>query len=261
MLKKFFKSHFLIISIALLLILIITSAIVFSVIKSNKHEKINEYFNENISLLSQPSLDLQDSQLQQSEVENREPLTFTVDIKHETKEGYQMEDGTYVMGEESTKYVIIPSYYKDVSEWTDEEKEAYNKLAQEIAKKVKDDFDNTVAQENQKLQELEEESRKIETSQSKYYNCGVGRIAYNSYTRKYSGNYIAGVTRNYYDDSGYTTSYDERQMEDTSAEDFRNNIYPVLLQIFEQFKNDNTWLEEEVNEYGSNLNEVYHLSD
>ena len=40
MLKKFFKSHFLIISIALLLILIITSAIVFSVIKSNKHEKL-----------------------------------------------------------------------------------------------------------------------------------------------------------------------------------------------------------------------------
>lgn len=73
---------------------------------------------------------------------NTEPLTFRVE-RVEVK----FENGS------GTEYKIVPSYDKDGSEWTKEEKEAYMKAVEEANAMGKADYEAAVAEEERKLEE------------------------------------------------------------------------------------------------------------
>ena len=82
----------------------------------------------------------------QKEINNNEPLTFKVKRIIETTES----------GDTSIGYKIVPSYDKDYSKWTKEEKEAYMKAWEEMSKIAEEDHKRIIEEEEQKLKEAEE---------------------------------------------------------------------------------------------------------
>lgn len=73
------------------------------------------------------------------------PLTFRIEkIEHEDK-----EFGNW------TEYEIVPSYDKDASKWTEEEKAEYDRMLQEVAKMAEADHYEAMEEEKQIMKEIE----------------------------------------------------------------------------------------------------------
>lgn len=103
-----------------------------SVIKDNSIENENVVTNEEVI------------------TNNTEPLTFRVE-----REVVKFENGS------SISYNIVPSYDKDASEWTKEEKEAYMKAVEELYAMGEADHEALLAEEERKLREAELELEKM----------------------------------------------------------------------------------------------------
>lgn len=173
----------------------------------------------------------------------QEELTFTVKRIEANVDG-----GT------SIEYKIIPSYDKDYSQWSKAEKEAYQKALEEIAEMVKDTYKNSVEKEEKIMADIERKLQLEENSWSKYYNFGTNSIAYNSYTKKYKGHISKGGKWN---EQGVYVEKDGRDI-DISREEFRSTVY---YEIIQNIKNDEDSLQSDKDNYLSQLNEIYHLSD
>ena len=173
-----------------------------------------------------------------------EELTFKIE-----KVVIKTEDGN-----EGTEFKIIPSYDKDYSEWTKQEKEAYQRAFEEANRMVKEEYDNRVSEEKQALDNIDKELEKIVNSWSKAYSIGTSTIAYNSYIQKYKGHISNGGKWN---EQGIYVENGGRDIE-VSKEEFRNTIYYELMQ---NIKNDKNSIQSDKDNYLSQLNELYHLSD
>jgi len=91
------------------------------------------------------SLEQTETATQQQE-ETNEPLTFRIEIVEQN----------YPDGSHSKEYKVVPSYEKDFSEWTAEEKKAYDDALKEAARMGKENYDDTVSEEERKLKEAAE---------------------------------------------------------------------------------------------------------
>jgi len=189
------------------------------------------------------------SKEKQQESNKSKPLTFRVERVEEKGENWK-----------GVSYVIVPSYEKDFSQWSKQEKEAYDRAIKESAKMTEEEGRKMQQEEEQNLANAELEVQKIINSWSKDYICGSGVVRYNSYTKKYTGSYDTITTTSTTDSYGATMSennYTTKEFSEISIEDFRNNIYPKILQNLEKHYKDTP----EYNQYKASLNELYHLSD
>ncbi len=183
------------------------------------------------------------------EADNSKPLTFRV-------ERQEVSNGNL----NGVEFVIVPSYDKDFSQWSKEEKEAYDRAIKESAKMTEEEGRKMQQEEEQNLANAELEVQKIINSWSKDYICGGGVVRYNSYTKKYTGSYYTITTTSTTDSYGAIMSennYTTNEFSEISVEDFRNNIYPKILQNLEKHYKDTP----EYNQYKANLNKVYNLSN
>lgn len=220
----------------------------------NKEEEKNVILNNN----EQPS--------ENKSVNTNELLTFRIEKVYSQDDELSVNytKGNQAINNAKSKgieYKIVPSYDKDFSKWTKEEKEAYQKLLEDIREMAEQDY-NTVAQnEKQIMDNLQKEADLIDASWSEYYPCVAGAVAYNSYTKEYKGNYDRDVTITV-DEGGTGYNYDEVHFSDVSAEEFRTVIYPNMLRTYEKLKKYGSYpIPEEEQLYKSNLEKVYHLSD
>ncbi len=189
------------------------------------------------------------SKEKQQEADKSKPLTFRVERVEEKGENWK-----------GVSYVIVPSYEKDFSQWSKEEKEAYDRAIKESAKMTEEEGRKMQREEEENLANAELEVQKIINSWSKDYICGGGVVRYNSYTKKYTGSYYTITTTSTTDSYGATmseTNYTPNEFNEISIEEFRNNIYPKILQNLEKHYKDTP----EYNQYKASLNELYHLSD
>lgn len=76
---------------------------------------------------------------------DEKPLTFKI-------EKIEREDDGIGKGIE---YKVVPSYDKDGSKWTEEEKQEYEKMLQKAANMAKSNYDEAVEREKQILEEIE----------------------------------------------------------------------------------------------------------
>jgi len=120
--------------------------------------------------------------------------------------------------------------------------------------KISKEHEATVTKEEQTITDIERELQLEINLWSKEYTCGTSRIAYNSYTKKYKGHISKGGKWN---EQGIYVEKDGRDI-DISREEFRNGVY---YEIMQNIKNDEDSLQSDKDNYLSQLNEVYHLSD
>lgn len=205
------------------------------------------------------------------------PLTFRIEkVATKTNGGNivkDMQGNDAIEGSSETiEYKIIPSYDKDYSEWTKEEKEAYQKAYEDVAKMTEEDYNKNVANEEQAMEnaskEAERVTSKIESSYSEEYILGwfpnsSGYLTaeawkYNYYTKLYSG----GSQEEY---GTITKTYGDLSILDQgipvvgiTVENFRNKVYPALTQ---KIKNKQEMPKEEKQEVLEKLDKLYHLAD
>lgn len=199
---------------------------------TDNNEVINEIVEEN-----------------KQEADKTKPLTFRV-------ERIEEKGGNW----ESIGYVVVPSYDKDFSNWSKEEKKAYLVAEEEAHRLGKAESERIENEEKQAIVDTEQELQKIINSWSKEYTCGGGVVRYNSYLKKYTGSYYTITTTSTTDSYGVTsgeTKYSTNDFSEISVEDFKSNIYPKILQNLEKHYKDTP----EYSQYKTNLNELYHLSD
>lgn len=201
-------------------------------------------------------------------VNTNEPLTFRIEkVYHKTEGGNIVKDmqgnDAIEMSSEGIEYVIVPSYDKDYSKWSKSEKEAYQRAFEETNKMAEEQYKSDVANEKQTIADIERELQLEFNSWSKEYLCGVGTISYNSYTKKYKGNYLSKTQTTFLPDSSSCTDYLYEDINNISKEEFRNTIYPMMLQKFKEKYEEKKeqYPLSEIQEYKSNLETVYHLSD
>lgn len=214
----FIKAH--IVATVITSTVVVTTAVATPIAVDNY--TLNKTVEENIGMLVQNENPTTDT---------TEPLTFRIEKIDLSAEGgtivknMQGEDALSMEGS-GTGYNIIPSYNKDVSEWTKAEKKEFEKAIEELRAKAKADYDNAVASEEKNMAEIMAEGEKINASYSKEYWFEIypdEYYTYNSYTNRYYSPFLA-----YYDvkeDGHYTGG--------VSAEDFKNIIYPALIQKIE----------------------------
>lgn len=200
-------------------------------------------------------------------VNTNEPLTFRIEKVYSQLDNISVD---YTKGnqainnakERGIEYKIVPSYDKDFSKWTKEEKEAYQKLLEDIRTMAEQDYNAVAQNEKQIMDNLQKEADLIEASWSEYYTCLSGTIAYNSYTKQYKGHYTKDIiaTPDEYN-SGYTYQYDKVHFSDVSAEEFRTVIYPIMVQTYKKGKELEVFDLSDIKNYSKNLEIVYHLSD
>lgn len=109
-------------------------------VSDNKITNNNSIANDNSTTSDKPTTS------NNSTSNDDEPLTFRIE-KVEINE----DDGLIT----GTSYKIVPSYDKDMSKWTEEEKAEYERLLQETAKMSKADYDEAVEREKQIMEEVE----------------------------------------------------------------------------------------------------------
>ena len=197
-------------------------------------------------------------------VNTNEPLTFRIEkVYNKTEGGNIVEDmqgnDATEMSSDSIEYKIIPSYDKDFSKWTKAEKEAYQKLLEDIRTMVEQDYNAAVQNENQLLDTIQKEVDLINSSWSENYPCVAGLISYNSYTKQYTGDYWKNISTTV-DEGGTHYNYDEEHFT-VSAEEFRTVIYPTMLQTYKKGKELGAFDFPEAAQYRQNLEIVYHFSD
>ena len=200
-------------------------------------------------------------------VNTNEPLTFRIEKVYSQPDNISVD---YTKGnqainnakERGIEYKIVPSYDKDFSKWTKEEKEAYQKLLEDIRTMAEQDYNSVTQNEKQIMDNLQKEADLIDASWSEYYPCISGTVAYNSYTKQYKGNYTKDIiaTPDEYN-SGYTYQYDTVHFSDVSAEEFRTVIYPIMVQTYKKGKELEVFDLSDIKNYSKNLEIVYHLSD
>lgn len=202
-----------------------------------------------------------------SNVNTKEPLTFRIEKVEIKQEGGgivkdMQGNDAYEMSGEGVEYKIVPSYDKDYSEWTKAEKQAYQKAYEDAAKMAKAEYEANAANEAQEMQRIALELQQEMASWSEDYVCGVGTISYNSYTKKYRGQYTSKVIVTSQGAGAYSYDYKQETIDNISAEEFRNTIYPIMVQKYAEYKKLGIdWLPNETATYKANLEKVYHLSD
>ncbi len=184
------------------------------------------------------------------EADNSKPLTFRV-------ERQEVSNGNL----NGVEFVIVPSYDKDFSQWSKEEKEAYSLAIEEAKKLTIEEGKKMEAQEEQNMTDTIANLEKQIASYTDFIGFGSGNFRYNTYTKKYDGvfSYIERNTITNPDGSTTTTSTETcSETQEYSREEFREKIYPYLL---EKIKSDFGNEEFVYSEYIPRLNELYHLSD
>lgn len=211
----FIKAH--IVATVITTTVVVTTAVATPIAVDNY--TLNKTVEENIGLLVQNENPTTDT---------TEPLTFRIEKKDLSNEGgtivknMQGEDAILMEGSGSA-YNIIPSYNKDVSEWTKAEKKEFEKAIEEIRAKAKENYDNAVASEQNSMAEALQNLEKEMESYSEYYiiHClGTAEYQYNYYTKRYYG---------YFEDYGVK----QHEKGGITAEDFKNIVYPTMLQKIE----------------------------
>lgn len=185
------------------------------------------------------------------DVKHSEPLTFKI-VKYEVEGGTTIileegADGMPNMSEMHTEYRIVPSYDKDFSKWSREEKEAYDQCIKKIAKIAEAEYKLAVESEEKAFKQAEADIEKEIQSFSETYTFLSGSFRYNTYTKKYNGCVF---------EYGKPDEY-----KDYTKEEFRNNLYPLLL---ERIQNMEITCEEDKidqQDHIDRLNTLYHLSD
>lgn len=128
-----------------------------------KNEVINEIIEEN-----------------KQEADNSKPLTFRVERQEVNNDNLN-----------GVEFVIIPSYDKDFSQWSKEEKEAYSLAIEEAKKLTIEEGKKMEAQEEQKLEKVQEELNKImENDWVRTELTGAGYVEYNQHLAKVRGNVL-----------------------------------------------------------------------
>lgn len=198
-------------------------------------------------------------------VNTNEPLTFRIEKVYSQTDNISVD---YTKGnqainnakERGIEYKIVPSYDKDFSKWSKEEKEAYQKLLEDISTMAKQDYDAVAQNEKQIMDNLQKEADIADASWSETYPCVAGAVSYNSYTKQYKGNYWKDISATT-DEGGTHYHYDKEHFSGVSAEEFRTVIYPIMLQTYQKAKKLGAYDFPEEEQYRQNLETIYHLSD
>jgi len=274
---------------------------------------LDKNVKENLSMLAPSDFrtnthnqETENNQEQNNEIENNqtqneskpvvnpeEPLEFRIErVFHEEEDGYIVvddeDDDIYQMKGESAEYKIIPSYDKEYSKWTKEEKKAYQKAYEDVAKIAEKDYQNNMLNEQKAMQETIITMEKVTAAESKEYRFSRSNgwpefWIYNSYTKLYR---CGTVTQTYGEKVEKTVRIKGTQsgtMTGVIKQDFREIVYPSLKkdiedkmqqklqrqikenpagaenpQFMKEFKKQ---LEEEKQNALKDLEELYHLSD
>lgn len=173
--------------------------------------------------------------------------------------------------EYKTAYKIVPSYDKPISQWSKQEKKAFDEKLQEINKIYDADFQASVESSKQELnnatQAITAIMDKVDNSYSKDYNlCWVANSngtstfeawRYNTYTKLYTGTTQDEYkTVTYYIDKSQSVP-NGVEYTGISIQDFRTTVYSSLKQKI----NSTDLIEEDKQVALDNLNQLYHLSD
>lgn len=121
-----------------------------TVISNDKETTNNAIINEGTEvsdnkITNNNSIANDNSTTNNSTSNDDEPLTFRI-------EKIELEDE---WGGKGIEYKVVPSYEKDGSKWTEEEKEEYDRMLKEAAKMSKADYDEAVESEKQIMEEIE----------------------------------------------------------------------------------------------------------
>lgn len=257
----FIKAH--IVATSITATVVVSTAIAIPIVVKNY--KLDKSIKENLYMLVSSDLqsnkDIKLENGDQNAVNKEQSNNIPTNSKDEKLTFTIKRIESNVDGGTGIEYKIIPSYDKDYSKWTNAEKEAYQEAFNEAIQLSEKEHKEIIAREYQNLAEIEQNLQLEINSWSKEYICGVGNIYYNSYTKKYKGSYLSEIVRTTDpNDSSVTNySYNTIDIDNISKEDFRNNIYPIMMQKFEEQQEQ--WLPDEIKEYKSNLETVYHLSD
>lgn len=182
---------------------------------------------------------------EEKQIDTNKPLVFQI-------EEIEKDDGK--------EYVIVPSYDKDYSQWSNKEKRDYQANLEAIARLAEEDYNSVAQNEKQIMDNIQKEFDLIDASWSEAYPCVAGAVSYNSYTKQYKGQYWKDVSATT-DEGGTHYHYDKEHFSDVSAEEFRTVIYPKMLQIYQKAKKLGAYDFPEEEQYRQNLEKVYHLSD
>lgn len=287
----FIKAHT--IATAITTIVVVSTAVATPIVVENY--KLDKAVESNLNLLvksdfqsnnnSETTDNYKENQIVIEKKQENEPLTFKVveymaDILVSEVQAVEYTGDTPPTGtgtpttshiEKRMEYKIVPSYDKDYSKWTKQEKEAYNKALQELNKIYEERHKEAVAQEEQNmenaLQEIEQIIAKVDSSYSKEYGlCWVasenGNLTfeswkYNYYTKLYTGTSQEEYTTITYK-IGKSQTSEGIDYIGISIEDFKNKVYPSLIKKINA-KDDLT--KEDKQEALNDANELYHLSD
>ncbi len=199
----FIKTHAL--ATALTTTVVVGTAVVTPIAINNYN--LDKTVKENLGMLVSSNFKVDDSsniiENVSEQIDTNEPLTFRIEkIYTETEGGNIVKDmqgnDAYEMTSNGVEYKIIPSYDKDYSEWTNEEKKAYQKTLNEIDKMGEEDYQNAIENERKNLQQALLEAEKFSAIASKEYMFDTGHTInggmestsecwfYDPYTNTYS---------------------------------------------------------------------------
>jgi len=258
-------------------------------------------FQTDINNQEEENNETQNNEIENNQTQNEnklvvntdEPLEFRIEkISNEEEDGYilvnEQENNDNQMKAKSTEYKIVPSYDKEYSKWTKEEKKAYQKAYEDVAKMAEKDYQNNMLNEQKAMQETVITMEKVMAAESKEYmfwrTNGMPEFwIYNSYTKLYR---CGTVTQIYGEEIEKTVRIKGSQsgtMTGVIKQDFREIVYPSLKkdiedkmqqelqrqikenpagtespQFMKEFKKQ---LEEEKQKALKELEELYHLSD
>lgn len=261
-----------------------------------KNYELDKNVKKNLSMLTSSNFqtDVENQMNQDSQISNEngptvnrdEPLTFRIEKVFIKQEGGNIVkdwqgNEAYEMSGEGIEYKIVPSYDKDYSKWTKAEKEAYQKMYEDVAKKVQEDYNKAAVNESNAMIEATITTQKIMNSISKeyifWYKDSEGSVSseswsYNSYLKLYS---CGMAIQNYGEDIYKTIRISQAEYTGVTKEDFRSIVYPSLQQKIEElvqqrivedpYGSQNVeWMQEIQNQKQESLNELeelYYLSD
>lgn len=151
-----------------------------------------------------------------------EPVTFKIETVENTE---YFPDGS--VKSQSKEYKIVPSYNKDYSKWTKQEKEEYQKMLEEAAKMAEDTHEQWKKEDEQALKDAEAEIEKVINSYTREYNFSI--LSANGTITSESWQY--NTAKNTY--SGSVWMYEGQVTSDAfgiPAKEFKSVVYPSIKQ-------------------------------
>lgn len=142
-----------------------------SKVEENTQVENNEVVEnaQETNVVTENTQKVENTQANDTKKNDDEPLTFRIEktIIPAKKGGnivknMKGEDAYEMSSEETTSYKIVPSYDKDYSKWTKEEKEEYARLLKEIAAMAEKEYKDAVSREEQAMREAEEKAKQME---------------------------------------------------------------------------------------------------